>query len=329
MLEFFLFLLNLNYFFYIAGFCLFVNTSGAQTNLVQNPSFETYTTCPAAGNSFMYYAPPWDSYIDSPDYFHMCAGASAYGVPLNSGDYQVPATGDAYAGFGAFVKSGLSREIIGAPLSASLTIGTRYYVSVKFSLAALDANTKQFIPCNNAGLRFSTIPFTNLTPPPINNFAHIYSSAIISDTLNWTVVQGSFVADSNYAFIMIGNFFDDANTSHINRPGAFASYFFVDDVCVSTSSLTCNVVTTGVESSGHDRNFSIGPNPANTFLFVSNAAAGEVNEISVLNTLGAELYKNTFINELQIGLSDIPEGVYFAYIRSAYYTSVKKIIIKR
>src|SRR5690606_41066997 len=39
---------------------------------------------------------------------------------------------------------------------------------------------------------------------PTRNYAHLHSTAVITDTANWILVQGSFVADSAYRFLAIG-----------------------------------------------------------------------------------------------------------------------------
>ena len=45
----------------------------------------------------------------------------------------------------------------------------------------------------------------------ITNNPPVYSNTVSMDTLNWTRVFGSFVADSAYTHILLGNFFADAN----------------------------------------------------------------------------------------------------------------------
>ncbi len=72
----------------------------AQTNLVPNPSFETYTNCPNNGSqinyAFPWYSPTWGS----PDYYNTCDGSAvlSFGVPLNWFSYQYARTGSGYSG---------------------------------------------------------------------------------------------------------------------------------------------------------------------------------------------------------------------------------------
>jgi len=67
----------------------------------------------------------------------------------------------------------------------------------------------------------------------------VLDTAIITDTLNWTKIQGSFIANGTERFITIGNFFDTAHTEHIQYLGYFSEgYYLVDDVSVIESNTT-------------------------------------------------------------------------------------------
>ncbi|MGQ0828228.1 MAG: hypothetical protein ACT4ON_07525 [Bacteroidota bacterium] len=69
-------------------------------NLVPNPSFEIFSSCPSA--NFINYANPWISpTAASPDYYNVC-GASGFGIPSNTLGYQYPKDGVAYAGLYTF-----------------------------------------------------------------------------------------------------------------------------------------------------------------------------------------------------------------------------------
>jgi len=225
--------------------CLCGNNK-AQFNLVPNPSFETFTNCPTT-LSMIGNATGWSSYRGSPDYYNACnTSSNSLGVPNNLAGYQNAQDGEAFAGLVAYSTGGLAREYMGAQLVQTLSIGQTYFVSFYVSLAEFNSLTAQYVPSNKIGVRFSTVPFEgsdpplpNETPAPINNFANVFTNTIISDTLVWTKIQGSFVADSAYKYIAIGNFFDDANTDTIYRPNGVYSYFFIDNICVSTSSTSC------------------------------------------------------------------------------------------
>ena len=210
-------------------------------NLVPNPSFEDTVQCPD-GVDQVSRSDGWAS-MGSADYYQSCAPiASVVSTPSNQASYQVPATGQAYCGFFNVELTNFG-EWITRGLSDTLVIGETYFISLKISFG----NNPIFINCatNNMGVLLSV---DSLTSPPINDTAHLHSTAVITDSINWTIVAGSFVADSAYKYISIGNFFSPQNTDTVMlvvNPWC-RSYYYVDDVCVSTDSLTC-FTETGIE----------------------------------------------------------------------------------
>ena len=56
-------------------------------NLVPNPSFEDYCSCPDNSGQ-VYRAIGWTSFGNSSDYFNCCAPPGAQSVPLNPSGYQ-------------------------------------------------------------------------------------------------------------------------------------------------------------------------------------------------------------------------------------------------
>ena len=114
----------------IKVFCiLFIH---AQNNLVINPSFETYTTCPNSGSQ-MYLAVNWWAVMNTPDYLNSCATLTTQvSVPNNFFGHQHSATGQAYAGFLNWLpNTGTEyREYLRSQLTQSLIVGRKYYLSV-------------------------------------------------------------------------------------------------------------------------------------------------------------------------------------------------------
>lgn len=274
----------------------------SQTNLVPNPSFEIYSSCPSnVGEVFK--ATGWDSYRNTPDYFHTCATISQMQVPKSYLGYQQPSTGNAYCGFIAYYGSGFDREIIGVPLTTSLTISQKYYIS--FLVSRCDSNYVAGYSINKIGAKFCTVKPTNVV---INNSAHFYTSTVITDTINWTRVFGSFTADSSYKHLMIGNFFDDANTTAINDGNGNYGYYFVDDVCLSTDSAYTKNYFTGLEENTHKKEFSVFPNPANKEIFININTS-----IKIFNMVGSEIdfLSETKDNTTYIDCSKWESGLYY------------------
>ncbi len=227
-------------------------------NLVPNPSFEEFDTCPYTigfqeGDRPLH----WMSYLESPEYFNACAGSlggidTLVGVPQNGWGYQYAWDGDAYSGFyAATTTSDNFREYIGAQLLQPLVVGQAYYVSFRTNAAATGSYWFTGGVCNNIGLLFTmhSNVWEGLNSPTfqVRNYAHVYTSTVVSDTAGWTLVSGIFTADSAYQYVVLGNFFDNAHTELVTfEPGTEAVvYYFVDEVCVSASPSGC--AFTGIE----------------------------------------------------------------------------------
>ncbi len=308
--------------------CLFIGlslTGGAQ-NLVPNPSFEEFTSCPDDWYQ-VDKVNSWEAYRGSPDYFNLCGAVDSFSTPQNFMGNQIPSSGNAYVGLIPFAKGTLegSDEMIGTQLSQPLVIGIKYYVSFK---VVLKYNNDYWICCanNKIGAKFTSQlfnfpnpPAPNSNPPIKNNTAHIYTDSIINDTTSWTQIFGSFVADSAYNQIIIGNFFSNANVSIDDIiPARDYSYYFVDDVCVSTdSSYAANYVYTGIKEESLKDNFNIYPNPVTDYFHI-NQDFPEPYDLVIYNTLGQKVYeeKNIASNSKTINTTPFTKGLLLINIKS-------------
>jgi len=302
-------------------------------NLVPNPSFEDFSDCPF----FIGVMTPvnhWETYGNSPDYYNACA-EEAITVPDAFVGYQYPRTGNAMAGIVTYVWEQAPgwpdyRENIGAELLDTLEIGQEYYVSMHINLSGFLPDW-QIIAANKTGIRFSTVKYDSLTPPLPNNFAHIFTDSIVTDTVQWLQVSGSFIADSAYSHIVIGNFFDELETDTLifgGLPfGGSGAYYFIDDVCVSENASDCELITSTQEYRSQLK-FSIYPNPTNAELNVSmKVLPTETYTVLVYNYEGRLMFekpKNIAL-DLKIDVSGFTEGLYFVKILTdeGEYTSRK------
>ncbi len=299
-------------------------------NLVSNPSFEDTVACPTTLTQIDR-AAGWMSFSLTPDYFNACASASAIppvSVPHNIWGDQIAHTGNAYAGFVAFqLGSTNSREYVGTQLNQTLIIGQKYFISFWVSSAFGYMNPYDYphLACNNLGARFSTVSYSPNNPQFANNFAHIVDTNIINDTINWIKISGSFIADSAYQYLSIGNFFTDSITNWISIGQSLpnVAYYYLDDVCVTTDSLY-NDTWTGIENL-HESNISIIPNPANTFIKI-NGMEGEL-EINIYDLVG-RIVRHTKINNNLLNTESISNGIYLIKIDSKDKTIIKKILIQ-
>lgn len=310
-------------------FVLTANFCSGQ-NLVPNPSFEDYNTCPY-DLDYIENAIGWLSTRSSPNYFNSCAEFvtnNSASVPCNVFGCQYPASGNCYAGFYAKSESSGYREYLGSLLIDTLQVGTIYYVSFKINLSSYPF-TRNYCGVNNIGALFSTKQYSDNFPAPENNYAHVFTQGIIIDTLNWIDIKGSFIADSAYSFISIGNFFNDINTDTIQVAGTSCqAYYFVDDVCVSTDSSYCyNYTYTKVENRVAD-GILIYPNPATDYINIDLIGYAEPCYIYIYDELGNKTYsQHTFGGRIEhIPIDSIAAGAYFCQIVSKNKTSHFKVI---
>lgn len=280
---------------------IMVSIAHSQQNIIFNSSFEDMIQCPDAGTTISY-SSGWATYSGTPDYFNTCSSNSNYLIPNNGWGNQYPSSinCNAYAGLWAYYHpfSPNGREYIGRQLSTAMTIGQRYYASIKVSLA--DGSN---CGINKIGILFS---ISANQPISVNNSPHIYSSSIIADTLNWITISGSFIADSAYQYIILGNFFDDNNTdTTILGPAnafGYTAYYFLDDICVSIDSTVCNPFTeicnTSILEKYLDDVIYIFPNPADKNITIKIKEDNAKNAtIKIYNLLGKEVEKIFIVND--------------------------------
>lgn len=208
-------------------------------NLVPNPSFEQFTTCPPG------VAPPFTAAIwslpsvgGSSDYYNSCAPAASFvSTPDNGFGTQVPRTGSGYAGF-ILRPTNLYREYLEVQLTTPLVAGNTYQVSFYVSLAdqskwAIDKfgtylSVGSVGPINGAPV----LPFVPQVMHPIGTF--------ITDKTNWTQISGSYTATGGEDHLVIGNFYDNVATTPQMGQGGFyeGSYYYIDDVSVCATCVT-------------------------------------------------------------------------------------------
>ena len=165
---------------------------------------------------------------------------------------------------------------------------------------------------NKLGALFTTEKFGQGNFAHPINFAQVHSDSVLADTINWFHFMASFVADSSYKFMTIGNFFDDNITDTLNIGNQFsiASYYLIDDVCVSIDSNLCNISNSIFEKSDFD--VTIYPNPSNDY-FKNKNYSEKGRFFTIYNMIGCFVSKY-FIDaksESNIDCSKWNAGIYF------------------
>jgi hypothetical protein len=321
-------------------FCLVLPVDGQ--NLVPNFSFEEYTDCPTTEDQ-VEFATGWSKYStnsinSTPDYFNSCAPSNGPGVPENYLFYQLdPRNCSAYMGLATWNASFLNyREQIGIELSQPLEIGQRYFLSFNTVMGGIISGADYIdSPSNNIGLRLSTVAYSPSNPVPIDNYAHLRSQTIITDTLNWVRISGDIVADSAYSYLMLGNFYEDALTDTITLGcgicSNLGSYYLIDDVCVSVDSTLCNggldqlPCLVSIEENTQYEAFTVYPNPATDNIIVQTKSYNFF-DVEVYNSVGQLLFVKQKVNSnmFKLNISTYNKGVFFIKIN----TSDKQITYK-
>lgn len=226
-------------------FLLILPAHAIAQNFVPNWSFETHSACPSNFNQ-VEFATGWNKSYENnangagahTDYMHVCGsntGSSYFTVPQNVWGYQYAATGDAYMVLAttALNLSADFRENIYCQLLQPLVAGETYNVSFKVSKSDRTKNAT-----NRIGIKFSTD-----TTFSINNFCHLQSDSVVTDTAQWTTISGTFTADSAYTHLAVGNFYiDDSTTIEniCNTCPQVPSEYLIDDICVSKGPSNCD-----------------------------------------------------------------------------------------
>lgn len=310
----------------------------AQINLVPNPSFEQLLNCPFEVDQ-MVYCSEWDTYGNSPDYYNSCGNnptssfQSIVDVPSSFTGFQRASSGNAYAGIDiwadpsqSFFNNSMYRELIGCHLIQRLVIGTKYFFSCDINLAS-----RSMYASNNIGILCTNRPYDEIHLP-IYNKTQFNMQSIYTDTLNWLKIKGSFIADSNYNQLIIGNFYVDSLTSLIYSNGYDSSvntlhehvaYYYIDNVCLSTDSVYAYNYEFISENIGLNQFNEVSstqvvcPNPVINEFTISLPA--ETKRIQIHNPLGQLLINqelNKSLTTYKKDISELPSGLYFVTIIS-------------
>ena len=165
------------------------------------------------------------------------------------------------------------------------------------------------------------------------NRYHVKCNNVISDTLNWTTIKGSFIADSNYTHLIIGNLLDDAHTlidSSSSPPHVYiyTAYYLIDNVCVTNDSLYNENYISGFNNIiiSND-NIIIYPNPAITNISIKNCTLYEIANIEIINSYGDIIKKIINISN-RFDISFLPNGLYFIKINFKNNQQIIKSFLK-
>ncbi len=291
-------------------FCwLVMLTIGVKSqNLVPNPSFEDFITCPTQQGE-IFYAVPWfagtkDYYgnlSSSTDYYNSCNNFinGLFGVPSVAFGNQYAKTGNAYAGF-IFWRPVAYSEYLEVKLIQPLDSGKKYCIEFWVNNSgfewAIDA----------IGLVFTddSLITTGATPIIMTPSVENPAGNILADSTNWIAISGYYISKGGEQFITIGCFLDNVDINYqactnINHPVA---YYLVDDVSV----VNCDPVNPVPDGS-----ISVHPNPVADELTLEAKWNTFPISYDIYNAIGQLLYKGEMQEKQILYTASYSPGVYF------------------
>ena len=253
--------------------------------------------------------------INSSDYYvSICPVANGYSSPENIAGYCIPKNGNAYVATILFQAAGNLKEYFYQQLQTPLVAGKKYCLS--FWVNRADGITHAI---HSIGAYFSSaLPSMSGTNEYINVIPQVVNqNGFITDTLNWTNIQGCYTAVGGEQYVLFGNFNSNASTDTLfvgsANPTANAdryAYYYFDDI-----SLIENTSVGIVEQSNKSEVFSLWPNPANDVLNIefshteiSSAPQTHYN-IIITDVVGREVLQQQYNKAIDVSL--LQEGIYF------------------
>jgi hypothetical protein len=301
-------------------------------NLVQNPSFEEHTEIPLTAGQLNFcneWFNPNGYYVSldsstvlqkgSPDYFYYNNGMF--------GPVWLPNTlqGSLYAHSGLAIAGliaarepsyGNIREYIYSQLLDPLLKEKQYEVSLYIHSGSLYGGG-----IDKFGIAFSTIPLIQDSFEVINFQPQLVYDTILYTT-EWKKIEFEFMADSNYQYLTLGNFYNDEETTSMTfNPcgGNCGTYYFIDDVSVTIKDVD------GINENEVVQ-INIYPNPALEKIKINSEIT--VDKWMIFDLSSKLIAQNNLNNKrsFEIDVSFLNAGVYYICLETSKGSTVKKII---
>jgi hypothetical protein len=241
------------------------------------------------------------------------------------GNQQAMNGGNAYVGIYTFIDSTLSAVNMGFEYIMTqypaLEVGGRYAFSMHVSLAdgsgyATDGLGALFTTYASPD---SLADYTCLNAVPQIDFANY---GYIADTGTWVTLADTFIADSAFEYVIIGNFKDSAHqlvhpvgyTPPLAFFGAYEAYYFIDSV--SLFKLPPSGI---IQISSASVNMKVAPNPASaTINFSFDNPGGELYSLTVFDLKGmvVKKFNNITAGTVKMERENIPSGLYCYQLRN-------------
>lgn len=322
-------------------FLLFSGFLYSQTNLIPNPSFEDKNGC---SNNITFYSYDFNqalehwkatdedpysnnlSFNNTPEYYNICATDGFVGVPQNFFGYQEAKDGNAYVGIGVgFTTVPLPKdkaEYIFTELTEPLEANEVY----TFSMYASKADIMPF-SVNQLGAMFvDELPFADSTPnAPISEelSPQILELNVISDTENWTKIEGVFTAQGGEQYVIIGHFYNPQTSIfegvEDEQENDWNTYYYIDDVSLRKGNLS-NIVF-------NEKEIRIYPNPSDNQIFIEGITPDKIKTATLFDTNGRKIAIHLDNNTMDI--SNLTSGIYILNIETKDGSILSEKLVKK
>jgi OOP family OmpA-OmpF porin len=217
------------------------NFSSFSQNLVPNPGFEQFTSCPLSYTQRPsdFTATGWTPGGSGvPDQFHYCSRGEA-GIPYNWAGVSEAYEGDGYAGIYLWMTDDKDyHEYLQCNLLQGLIRDSTYYIEFHYKLSSYSNYC-----IDRIGLLLTENPKTVLHDKALGTDATlsiVRDSALTKSTGLWEAARFEYKAKGNETTMVIGNFSTNADTKYYriqSRPVSEpmlsgAAYYYVDGVIV-------------------------------------------------------------------------------------------------
>lgn len=306
---------------YLTFILLGLFTTIVSQNMVNNPSFESFTSCPLGQGQLN--ATNWqvtaNSGFSSPDYFNICVPPSnQVGIPDNVAGSQIPYDGNAYTGIFCYGVNSQQREYIQTQLISPMVIGQTYHVSFRVSLGDYHGTA-----IGSLGAHFSNNPLIGSgNTLPFNVTPQIISNQIITNQTVWTEIAGDYTALGGEHYLTIGNYLTDEltpKTAILPEPNfPFWGYYYIDMVSVTANPLNINEF--------NNDNIKVHPNPFKDILYLDYTDMNNWKDMTIYSADGKLVMKHSKALQI-INLTELPQGIYYLVIHSHDDSrNIKKIV---
>jgi len=293
----------------------------AQQNLVPNPGFESYISCPQDAGAIIYTSNWYAPTIGTPDYFDTCftfsqPWTSIMDVPQNfMGNQNALSNSGGYSGLFAFYQTGIYREYIQAKLTSPLVNSVKYFVSFYVSLA-----DNSCLASDEIGAYLSSSPVSSGNVGPLNYTPQISNpqNQIINNKLSWKRISGTYIANGSEEYITIGNFKADINTDTVRllpysvNQDFNSVYYYIDGVCVSTDSLF-GVIPEGLNEYNFTNGYNIGYDESNNSIIVNCKAPFT---LKIFDVLGYLIHSSVSDRNERVQIMNLKKGIYIVWINN-------------